>query len=133
MVALDLPTGQRVWERNFAGVSTPWVAGDWVFALTVDGQLVALSRSEGRVRWVTQLPQFRKMKSKRGDIRWFGPVLASDRLWVTASTGLLAWVDPQTGEVGGQIDLDDEIYLPPVVADGAIFVLTDKGRLTALR
>lgn len=133
MVALDLPTGQRVWERNFAGVSTPWVAGDWVFALTVEGQLVALSRGEGRVRWVTQLPQFRKMKSKRGDIRWFGPVLASDRLWVTSSTGLLASVNPQTGEIGSQIDLDDEIYLPPVVADGSIFVLTDKGRLMALR
>ena len=133
MVALDLPTGQRVWERNFAGVSTPWVAGDWVFALTVEGQLVALSRAEGRVRWVTQLPQFRKMKSRRGDIRWFGPVLASDRLWVTASNGRLAWVDPQTGALGGEIVLGEDIYLPPVIADGTIFVLTDKGRLTALR
>lgn len=133
MVALDLPSGQRVWERNFAGVSTPWVAGDWVFALTVDGQLVAVARGDGRVRWVTQLPQFRRMKSKRGDVRWFGPVLASDRLWVTGSTGRLVWIDPQTGEPGGEIELEDEIYLPPVIADGTIYVLTDKGRLIALR
>ncbi len=133
MVALDLPSGQRVWERNFAGVSTPWVAGDWVFALTVDGQLVAVARGDGRVRWVTQLPQFRRMKSRRGDVRWFGPVLASDRLWVTGSTGRLAWLDPQSGAVGGEIELDDPVFLPPVVADGTIYVLTDRGRLLAFR
>ena len=73
------------------------------------------------------------MKSRRGDVRWFGPVLASDRLWVTGSTGRLAWLDPQTGAVDGEIKLDDPVFLPPVVADGTIYVLTDRGRLLAFR
>ena len=31
MVALELATGQRLWEQNFAGISTPWIAGEWLF------------------------------------------------------------------------------------------------------
>ena len=45
MVAIELITGQRVWEINFAGISTPWVAGDWIFVVTDDGQLLCLART----------------------------------------------------------------------------------------
>jgi outer membrane protein assembly factor BamB len=36
MVALDLVSGQRLWELNVSGISTPWVAGDWIFVVTQD-------------------------------------------------------------------------------------------------
>ncbi len=133
MVALELTTGTRVWERNFAGLSMPWVAGDWVFALTLKGELVALTRAEGKIRWVHTLPEFRKAKKKVGDIRWYGPVLASDRLWVTGSHGRLGWVNPANGQLGDTWPLPGPTYLPPVIASGMVFVLTDKGRLVAFQ
>ena len=133
MVSLELTTGTRVWERNFAGLSMPWVAGDWVFALTLKGELVALTRAEGKVRWVRVLPGFRKAKKKVGDIRWYGPVLASDRLWVTGSHGRMGWVNPANGQLGDTLPLPGPTYLPPVIAGDMLFVLTDKGRLVAFR
>ena len=39
MVALDLFSGQRIWELNFGGIATPWVAGDWLFAVNDRAQL----------------------------------------------------------------------------------------------
>src|SRR3546814_18040199 len=33
MAAVELATGQRVWEVNIAGISTPWAAGDWVYEI----------------------------------------------------------------------------------------------------
>src|SRR3546814_8514166 len=36
MVAIQLDTGQRLWEQDFAGISTPWVVGEWVFVVTDD-------------------------------------------------------------------------------------------------
>lgn len=133
MVALELTTGTRVWERNFAGLSMPWVAGDWVFALTLKGELVALTRAEGKIRWICELPAFRKAKKKVGDIRWYGPVLASDKLWVTGSHGRMGWVNPANGKLGDTWALPGPTYLPPVIASNMLFVLTDKGRLVAFR
>ncbi|MGQ5701978.1 outer membrane protein assembly factor BamB family protein [Sandaracinobacteroides sp. A072] len=133
MAALELATGQRVWEREFAGVNTPWVAGDWVFAVTVDAQLVAMSRADGKIRWVTQLDRWEKPKSKKGAIEWFGPVLAGDRLYVASSGERLVAVSPASGAVLRTIRLDSPAYLSPVVANGMLYILTDDGNLAAFR
>ncbi|HXG81681.1 MAG TPA: PQQ-binding-like beta-propeller repeat protein, partial [Sphingomicrobium sp.] len=79
MVALDLFSGQRIWELNFGGIATPWIAGDWLFAVNDKAQLVAVSRANGKIRWINQLPRWRKAKSKAGPITYVGPVLAGDR------------------------------------------------------
>lgn len=133
MVALELATGQRVWEREFAGVHTPWVAGDWVFAVTVDAQVVALTRTDGKIRWVKQLQQFRKEKKRSGAISWAGPVLAGGRLVMVSSRGEMLFLSPQTGEVEAQMDLAGPAYLPPIVANQMLYVLTDNGTVTAYR
>jgi outer membrane protein assembly factor BamB len=133
MVAIELASGQRVWERSFAGVSTPVVAGDWVFAVTVDGELVALTRTDGRVRWVTQLPRWRSEKRRTGAILWFGPVLAGERLILVSSERQMRFVSPQDGRTLGEVRLPARAFLPPVVAGGQLFVLTDDGTVTAYR
>ena len=47
MVAIDARSGRRVWERDIAGLDMPWVAGDFVFVMTADGELVCMSRERG--------------------------------------------------------------------------------------
>ena len=56
MAAIDLRTGDRVWEQEIGSSHSPWVAGDYVFVLANDNELVCLTRDEGKVRWVRQLP-----------------------------------------------------------------------------
>ena len=133
MVALELITGQRLWEINIAGISTPWVAGEWIFVVTDDAKLIALSRTNGKIRWITQLPRFLKERSKRGQISYSGPVLAGGRLIVAASNGALINVDPTNGAFQNQISVRAPISLSPVVANSTLYVLDDEGRLHAFR
>ncbi len=133
MVALELITGQRMWELNLAGISTPWVAGDWVFVVTDDAKLMAIARATGKIRWISQLPQYRKAKSKSGPIGYVGPILAGGRLIVASTQGAMVFADPATGAVLGQTDLKASISLPPVVANNTLYVLDDDGRLHAFR
>ena len=133
MVALELLSGQRLWEINIAGISTPWVAGDWVFVVTDEGKLMSVARNTGRVRWITQLPHFRKEKAKRGLINYSGPVLAGGRLIVVSTAGAIISVDPTGGAVQGQTTVGTSITLAPVVANNTLYVLDDEGRLRAFR
>ena len=133
MAALELSTGQRVWERDFAGVSTPWPVGDWVFAVTVDAQLVALTRADGKIRWVQQLKRWDNEKKKTGGVEWFGPLLAGDRLFLTSSENNLVAVSAITGEKLSDVKLSGPAYLPPVAANGMLYVLTDNGQIAAYR
>ena len=133
MVALDLITGQRLWELNVAGIDTPWLAGDWLFVITDDAKLLCIARSNGHVRWINQLPQFLKQKSKKGEIEYSGPILAGGRLIVTGSNGALIYVDPTTGAFQSQTDLRVPVSLSPVVANSTLYILDDRGQLHAFR
>ena len=133
MAALELATGQRVWERNFAGTTTPWVAGEFIFVVTTEGEVVCMTRSDGKVRWVLQLQHYKNPKKKADPIRWSGPVLASDRLLVTGSNKTMVTISPFDGKLMSTIKLDSPAFLPPIVANNAAYVLTDNGKLTIYR
>ncbi|HZU50653.1 MAG TPA: PQQ-binding-like beta-propeller repeat protein [Sphingomicrobium sp.] len=133
MVALDLISGQRQWELNIAGIDTPWVAGDWIFVLTDQAKLVCVYRQNGHIRWITQLPQFVKPKAKKGEIDYSGPILAGGRLVITGSNGALIYVDPTTGAFESQQNLGAPVSLSPVVANSTMYILDDRGRLSAFR
>lgn len=132
LTAIDLDTGQRLWERNIGGNQTPWVAGRYVFVITGSADVAAIERETGKIKWVTPLTQYEDDKRRR-PILWAGPVLASDRLLVGGSTGDLLALSPYTGEVLGKLEMRQPIRLGPVVANRTVYVLTDAGRLIALR
>jgi outer membrane protein assembly factor BamB len=133
MVALELNSGQRMWEQNIAGISTPWVAGDWVFVATDEAKLIAMHRSNGRVRWINQLPRWQNEKGKKGPIFYSGPVLAGDRLIVVSSQGTLININPVNGSFQTQTNVGAGVNLQPVVAGSTLYILDDAGRLHAFR
>jgi outer membrane protein assembly factor BamB len=133
MVALDLITGQRLWELNIAGIDTPWLAGDWIYVITDEAKLLCIYRQNGHIRWINQLPQFLNRKAKKGEIEYSGPVLAGNHLIVTGSNGALIYVDPTTGAFQSQSDLKVPVSLGPVVANSTLYIYDDRGQLHAFR
>ena len=133
MASYELTSGQRIWEINIAGISTPAVVGEWVFAVTSDAKLLCVSRATGKIRWISQLRRWVKEKKKDKSIRWTGPVLAGGRLIVVSTRGEMVYVDPASGDVQASIDMDRSMSLSPVVANNMLYVLADDGKLTAFR
>lgn len=133
MVSVELNTGQRIWEQSIAGISTPWVAGEWLFVVTDEGKLLCLARSNGKVRWLTQLARYRDEEDKKDPISWLGPVLAGGRLVLVNSRGAITYVAPETGQVSATIPTDDSYSLPPLVANSTLYLLGDSGRISAYR
>jgi outer membrane protein assembly factor BamB len=133
MVAIELITGQRIWEINVAGIATPWVAGDWIFVVTDQAQLLALSRTNGHIRWMTQLPLYRDAEDKKGRVDWVGPILAGDRLILANSAGQIVSVSPYDGKVQSTQETKMPVSLSPIVANNTLYVLHDSGQLTAWR
>jgi len=122
MIATDVTSGERLWSVDVPGIQTPWVAGDTVFVASTEGQLLAVSRSDGKIRWTAKLP---------GSRNWAGPTLAGGKLWLVSDQGLLVGVEAVTGRVVTQQSVGSKGYIPPVVAQGRMFVLTDNANLVA--
>ncbi|PKB25952.1 outer membrane protein assembly factor BamB [Novosphingobium kunmingense] len=133
MAAYELVSGQRIWELNLAGISTPAVAGDWIFTLTDDAKLLCIARSNGKVRWVQQLTRFGNEEKKSDPVFWTGPVLAGDRLWFANSNGEIYSAGVADGAPQLVTRTKAAVSLSPVVANSTLYVLDDDGTITALR
>jgi outer membrane protein assembly factor BamB len=123
LIATSLKNGERIWSRDIAAAQTPWVAGGSLFVLDTNGRIYALDRKAGKIHWVTALPDAKT---------WSGPTLAGGKLWMASNKGLLVGVDATTGQIATQRDLDNPVFISPVVASGRMFVLTDKANLIAM-
>lgn len=133
MVAIDLRSGRRIWDKEIGGLSNPWVAGDYIFLLTNDAEVAAISRETGAVIWVQTLPQFEDPETKDAPIVWSGPLLASDRLLVAGSIGEVYAISPYTGRIMGKVTMPSGISVPPVIAGRSVYFLADNADLVAYR
>jgi outer membrane protein assembly factor BamB len=134
LVCNDVPTGRRVWERQVAGEDTPFAAGDWLFLVSANQEVAAISTADGRVSWVTNLPRWEDPKQHKDTLTWYGPLLVSDRLIVTGTSRDALSISPYTGDILGRLELSEApAPFSAIVADGTILIVTNNARLMALR
>lgn len=133
LVAIDLKSGRRVWSKNVASTQTPWVAGDTVFVVTTGAEVVALNRNDGTIVWVRKLALWGDPEDKEDRIVYSGPVLAGGRLLLVSSTGKIIALQPETGSVANETGSGSAFFIPPVVANGSVYLLSDNAQLIAMR
>ena len=123
LASLKLTTGAENWSHEIAGSQTPWLSGEYLFVISNNKTLAAITRSTGKVRWISDLPAG----------VWAGPVMGGGRLLAVSSNGQLASISPQTGKLIRTMTPGDRFYIAPVIAGNTIYLLDDGGELIALR
>jgi outer membrane protein assembly factor BamB len=104
-----------------------------LFVVSVGQEIAAVNADDGRVAWVADLPAYHNEEKQEDSIQWFGPLLAGDRLIVAGTNEAALAVSPYTGETLGRQTLSGAASLGPVLAGGTVFIISDDGRLLALR
>jgi outer membrane protein assembly factor BamB len=132
-VADDLRSGRRLWSRDLTSAESPWLAGNYVFIVTQDAKVVALSADGGRIAWYTQLTHYADPENQKRPILWRGPVVAGGRVLAAGENGKATWLDPKTGHVLGTMELSGGAAVAPVVADGTLYIVTLDGYISAYR
>jgi len=130
MTAIDIRTGQRLWEREIGSANLPWVVGKYIFLLANDATLIALQADSGKIIWETRVPAGDDVADKVGTI-FSGPLLANNRLLVNTSNGYTFSISPYTGEILGFMTLRTGSALPPVIANGQVIITTTNANIIA--
>jgi len=133
MAAFSINTGDRLWSRDIGGIQTPWAAGDFIYVLDNNARVICLTRKEGKVRWIHQMPQYGNPEYKKDPIIWAGPVLVSDKLITVSSNGYAEAISPYDGKLTGRVEIPAGTTIAPVVANGIMYLYTSDAELVALR
>jgi outer membrane protein assembly factor BamB len=131
--AFAVRSGLLLWELTIGGIEMPWVAGDSVFIVTLDGRLYAIRRNDGAIRWVAELPGALPIGAVAAeDIpRYVGPVVAAGKVIIVAEDGNILLFNADTGVLEDEADVGGRIVTAPQLAAGMMFVLDNSGTLTA--
>ena len=132
-VAINLRTGGRTWTRNVGSIQTPLVVGEFVFLVSTEGQVLCLSRADGRIKWTTALPAFGDTEDREDPIVWTGPLLVNNRLLLFSSAGTAVSLNPASGQKMNEISIPAGTFVPPAMANGTLYLLTNEAQLVALR
>lgn len=126
MVATDLKTGSRLWQREIGGIRSPAVAGSSIFMVTNDADLVCIKKATGQIHWASPLP---KVDSNKKPILWAGPIVADDALILSGSNGELLFASLKDGSIKKTILMPVGSSQSPIAADGALYVMTDDANI----
>ena len=128
-----LYNGQRIWDRQVASVSTPWIAGDYLFVLTSENTLICFVKYSGRVRWVSQLPNFEDEEDKKRPISWSAPILAAGNLMIAGSRGEMRIISATDGKLVDTKSIPDDVFAAPVIAGGIMYFISKDAALHSLK
>ena len=129
LAAIDLKTGMRIWEREVSGTNQPWVAGQYLYVLSDNNELLALNKNDGKIIWNTEIPN---VNDKPGEFA-VGPILVNNRLLVPTSDGHVFSISPYNGKLIGFINIDEDIDMAPIVADGVVIFTTNEAEMLAYK
>lgn len=133
-MAVDLRSGRRLWEREVGGTETPAPVGDWLFLIGGAGDLLALGREDGRIRWISELNAPPPGKDKNDEPATFGtPLVAGGQIILPSSKGEALLINPADGAVAGRLRLPGSTTLPGAVSQGTLVLLTDDATVVAFR
>jgi outer membrane protein assembly factor BamB len=134
-VAISTSGGDPVWAAGEGAMGPPLVTGGAVFTVNDDGNLVRLDAATGEVIWATPLPYFENDNPRRQKAITanYGPVLAGGRIVTASGDGVLRLFDPVSGALTGTAEIPGGAATQPILAGGALYIVTQSGQLLSYR
>jgi outer membrane protein assembly factor BamB len=128
--ALDPEDGIIRWKIPARGASTPAIVGEVGYVTTLDGEVVAFSVADGKIRWRVQVASgYLSMP-----LVYERHLLVSQSEIAVAQTRGGVWLlDRLNGRVATAIDVGHGVRGSPIVSRGNIFFLTDSGWIHGYR
>lgn len=120
--AINAKEGSYLWRREIAGIIDFWVAKDFLFVINNDDKLIALHRKTGKIKWVSQLLDYKNKKKPQSKIIYSGVVMAGNKLLVTDVLGEILIISPFDGKIEKTIKTGSKIFHSPIIVNKEIYI-----------
>jgi outer membrane protein assembly factor BamB len=134
-VAVSTSGGDLLWAAGEGAMGPPLLVGGSVFTVNDDGRLVRLDAATGEMIWAQPLPYFDtdNPRRQRAITANYGPVLAGGRIAVASGDGILRLFDPASGALAATAEIPGGAATQPILANGALYIVSQSGQLLAYR
>ena len=123
----DLSSGANNWNEKVSSVSTPIINKKNIFLVTENGYLVILNKNSGKIISSTNILKILKEKHQRTKITGF--IMGSGKIYAVTLNGYLLICSAHLGKVESFRKIGQPISSSPIIANGKMFIYTEKSRI----
>lgn len=127
--ALNLQTGNRIWQKNIKVEKTPLVIEDYLFVFTKNKELVAMSAKNGGVYWSKDL----KKMYKKGFVNWSHLSIYRGHIVMSNTGGEIIFFSAEDGSVSLRQRVSNFSYAAPVFHNDQLYLQGPSGNLSSYR
>ncbi len=128
--ALDLISGTIIWEVPIKTSNDSIVNGDSVFITSNDGRVINLIKSNGEVRWISNISD--NINSNSSIPMCSTPILASDNIILTCHDSVFK-INSHNGNYEKLYNLDAPSFISPIIINKHIIFYTKDAELIVYR
>ncbi len=128
LLVYDLNNGKKKWDLKLSSVNPLVISGEVIYVLDTSGKLMCLKKDSGNLTWAVQL----KIKKKKKEVVWYGPLLSTNKLILVSSDGLVLSLSPFTGKTLSKINFNEKFLNNPIQVKEKIYLISKQGTLFIL-
>ncbi len=125
ITSLAWGSGNILWSNDISSYTGMAATSDRVYISDAKGHLWAFQSGDGQQAWENKQLEYRNIS---------GPAVMNQYVVVGDGQGFLHWINKYTGQYAARAYIDNSgIYASPIVENGVLYALSNKGNLVAYR
>ena len=125
IVALSLQSGARIWQRKIKPISTPIAINNYIFLITSNKELIALSAINGGVYWKTDLNSV----YEDGSYSWSDISIYNNNIVLNSGAGDVVFFSVIDGTILSKNRVRAFSNAAPVINDDLLYLLDNRNKL----
>lgn len=124
MAAINSHNGTLIWRKELGINKQFWVASDYIFAVNRNNQLLAIDKTSGKIKWISELDGNAESKAT-----YTSPIVANSYVYVISSAGKILRFNSETGELTSTLDASQGANLQPIIVNGSLYLSLNDGTI----
>ncbi len=127
MAALDIRSGDKLWEKEIGSMQNMLMAGDYLFVLSNKNVLYAVEKYSGKTMWQTNILShlYENGDSDNTTINTTAPLMINGDVLLAFSNGMILKIDATTGAVRAKTNLEIDISNGLIAVQERIIAVSD--------
>lgn len=132
MVALDLRTGDTLWQNEIGSTQNMLLVGDYLFTISNKNVLYAVDKNDGTIIWSLNMKDYLDVEEQDGEVYAADPIMIDGNILLAFSNGKVFKINASKGKVAAKTDLNMDISNGLIVVNKHVITISDNADIYTL-
>jgi len=126
MLAVDMQSGDKIWEQEIGSMQNMLLAGDYLFVISNKNILYAVAKDDGRIMWSSDVNDFLiDEDDDNASIYAAPPLMLNGQILLAFSNGKVLKINATDGKLKAKTDLGIDISNGLIAAQEKVIAVSD--------